>query len=374
MSSESNESSGGASNTTSSGSKRGGDGGQDDPSTVKKTCSIPPDVIVAVGKGEKMEEFECYGVLLAFASNDYFGKMLTSQMKEATTKRISFPDKDPEEWKEVYKFIDYDLKDDAKITEGNVSMLLPWFHLFQMTKHIEECDEVLKAMVPRYYEHEWRIASPKPPKAFPPSKCSDTMVDEYLEIFQTAFLYSLVKTSKECLKQLKDALLYDQCFVFYSTLKKMAALVADAGQAHPFAEIFWQFAEDNFPSTIPEDHNERENLLQNPLLLKLLYRTLKNKELCEDFDIRYKKLESKFQKLEKDSEEKLKGMKTTVERFLEELPWALYRSLPNVKVRSHGFADAMGCNSLRKLIWDGHAKLAEVGIKVPEEYNPNPNP
>ena len=36
--------------------------------TPKKIRSQPPDVIVAVGQGESMQEFPCYKIALSFAS------------------------------------------------------------------------------------------------------------------------------------------------------------------------------------------------------------------------------------------------------------------------------------------------------------------
>ena len=51
-----------------------------------------PDVIVAVGSGDNMQEFECYKINLSFAA-EYFDIMLSSGMVEDTISRISFPDK-----------------------------------------------------------------------------------------------------------------------------------------------------------------------------------------------------------------------------------------------------------------------------------------
>ena len=55
----------------------------------KKARSEPPtDVVVKVGTGDKMQEFECHSVLLRLAS-EVFEAMLTSPMKEATTRTIA---------------------------------------------------------------------------------------------------------------------------------------------------------------------------------------------------------------------------------------------------------------------------------------------
>lgn len=116
-------------------------------SPARKTIrSAPPDVIVSVGSGDSVQEFECYRVVLSWAS-EYFDALLSSGMKEDKLGRIEFPDKDPEEFKLFYEFIKpskiAEVKYDANIDMGNVFKLLPWFHQFEMGNHVEECDRIL---------------------------------------------------------------------------------------------------------------------------------------------------------------------------------------------------------------------------------------
>ena len=61
-------------------------------STMSTVRVQSPDVIVAVGSGDNMQEFECYKINLSFAA-EYFDIMLSSGMVEDTISRISFPDK-----------------------------------------------------------------------------------------------------------------------------------------------------------------------------------------------------------------------------------------------------------------------------------------
>ena len=44
-----------------------------------------------------MREYPCYRVVLSLAS-EYFDTMLSNSMRENETSKISFPDKDPNEW------------------------------------------------------------------------------------------------------------------------------------------------------------------------------------------------------------------------------------------------------------------------------------
>lgn len=61
-------------------------------STMSTVRVQSPDVIVAVGSGDNMQEFECYKINLSFAA-EYFDIMLSSGMVEDNISRISFPDK-----------------------------------------------------------------------------------------------------------------------------------------------------------------------------------------------------------------------------------------------------------------------------------------
>ena len=124
------------------------------PPPAKKIRGQEPDVIVAVGQGDKMQEFPCYRVALCFAS-DYLDAMLSSSMKEGESSRIEFPDKDPEEWELVYKFIDPSTLRDAEVTLDNVEVLLPWFHEFQMEGLLSECQDVILEDLQEDCDEEW---------------------------------------------------------------------------------------------------------------------------------------------------------------------------------------------------------------------------
>ena len=68
-------------------------------------------------------------------------------MREDTTNTIELPNKDPEEWTLFYSIIDPsqigEVRNQSRIDESNAATLTPWFHEFQMEKHLKECDDVL---------------------------------------------------------------------------------------------------------------------------------------------------------------------------------------------------------------------------------------
>ena len=113
----------------------------------KKLRSQPPDIIVAVGSGTNQKEFECYSQILCFAS-EYFDTMLSAPMRERTNARIEFPDKDPEEWKLFFNFIDPSTSHStaAQVNKDNVFILAPWFHEHQMDFLFEQCDEIARTL------------------------------------------------------------------------------------------------------------------------------------------------------------------------------------------------------------------------------------
>ena len=294
--------------------KRGSDGGQDDPSTAKKVRSIPPDVVVSVGQGDTMQEFECYSVILSHAS-DYFDTMFSSQMKEATTKRISFHDKDPKEWKEVYKFIDYDSKDSATITKSNIEMLLPWFDLLQMTKQINQCDALLECNV------HYRCDKSKE-------------IDENLAIYRTASKYGLAKTVAVCFDQLKWTLSNAVEALNLQILQRIATLVTEIGNDDDFTKYFWEWSKEAVE--ISDDCNERDKLLRSPLFVRLLFsETMRKKE-------------------ESDCKE--------IEKFLKDLPDELYRNIPDRT------SDDNATSKLKGLIWKHRHKFARLNVAVPGDF------
>jgi len=124
-----------------------------------------------IGTGDNAEEFKCYRIALAHACPYFDGEhhkslsicnsiylyfiillylshaaMLSSNMSENNESRIEFPNKDPDEWKIFYPFIDPFQIGEAKhasINDENVMTLVPWFHEFQMNSLHQQCDQFL---------------------------------------------------------------------------------------------------------------------------------------------------------------------------------------------------------------------------------------
>lgn len=119
-----------------------------------KKISLEPDVTVVVGSGENQQEFQCYGVILASAS-PVLDAMLSSGMSESTSRRIEFPNKDPEEWKLFERCIDpagaslinfdYVGHDDNEfLNESTARMLVAnYFHELAMEQYLKKCDDIL---------------------------------------------------------------------------------------------------------------------------------------------------------------------------------------------------------------------------------------
>ncbi|KAL7498130.1 hypothetical protein ACHAWT_009654 [Skeletonema menzelii] len=159
----------------------------------KKIRSQPPDVIVAVGNGESMQEFHCYRVILSFAS-DYFDSMLSARMIENETGRIEFPNKDPLMWKKFYSFIDPDklsgAETQAKLDMKTAVAFVPWFHEFQMTRFLKKCDMILAERVEEIKANEDYVK-------YGYELCDidkNGVLDEVVELLKLSCTYDLDKT------------------------------------------------------------------------------------------------------------------------------------------------------------------------------------
>lgn len=155
--------------------------------------SQPPDVIVSVGTGDSKQDFECYKVVLAFAS-PYLDAMLSSEMKEGESGRVEFPMKDPEEWKLFYAFFgpqNIGQGSQAVIDSENVLQLLPWFHEFQMDYYVKVCDTYLAE---QYFEA--RFGSPFCSESDEENHRETTKqeLDAALHVLHIAHMYGLVSS------------------------------------------------------------------------------------------------------------------------------------------------------------------------------------
>lgn len=115
--------------------------------TPRKLKAQETDLTVVVGD----IEFYHYKIILCSGS-DFFDTMLSTQMRENDENRIEFPDKNPDEWLEVYSFIDQTYGESPTINIGNALKLISWFDFFAMDELAEKCDKVHSESLPEYID------------------------------------------------------------------------------------------------------------------------------------------------------------------------------------------------------------------------------
>lgn len=109
---------------------------------IRPIESQAPDVVIVVGDGNRRQEFACYRLFLSSASR-HFGQLFSATAATTELQRIEWKDKDPDEWKLFYSFVDPATLRNAAITPENVEVLVRWFHGFGMAGLLAECDAVL---------------------------------------------------------------------------------------------------------------------------------------------------------------------------------------------------------------------------------------
>ncbi|EJK53754.1 hypothetical protein THAOC_26738, partial [Thalassiosira oceanica] len=117
---------------------------------TKRIRSLPPDIVVEVGTGEAMRQFDCYKAALCFAS-PVFDLMFSNDMAENNDDRVRLPEKDPGEFMLFYSFIEHT----GRVNSDNALTLAPWFHEFQMKRYLEECDEMLVGSIADYTRRDF---------------------------------------------------------------------------------------------------------------------------------------------------------------------------------------------------------------------------
>jgi len=110
----------------------------------KAARSMERDFTVQVGD----TSFLHYSLILVL-NCEYFDRMFSHDMIEKNEKRVIFADLDPDDWREVYKFIDPETQVAEKLNNENVFRLLPLFHRLEMNARVEECDAFIAATIPK---------------------------------------------------------------------------------------------------------------------------------------------------------------------------------------------------------------------------------
>ena len=278
-------------------------------SSPKRVKSQPPDVVVAVGRGEAQVEFECYGTLLSFAS-EVFDTMLSTNMKEKNTHRIELPDKDPAEWKLFYDFVENSRY--AKVKDGTrARILLPWFHEFQMTALVNECDDALKEEIRDnwpYYDKE--------------------RIEETLqlchELLSMSYVYDLPRTQQRASKVLSFAIRGDYNLFDLDSIKNIIPLLKSNIMPTRAIEEFLpghllKDADGHWLS-VELQEEKMKYLADNDLLPFLIHSGMRSKH------------ELAVAKKERDEAKRsLSHAKNELQVFVNKLPSTLERRLPNTR-------------------------------------------
>lgn len=278
-------------------------------SSPKRVKSQPPDVVVAVGRGEAQVEFECYGTLLSFAS-EVFDTMLSTNMREKNTHRIELPDKDPAEWKLFYDFVENSRY--AKVEDGTrARILLPFFHEFQMTALVKECDDaLLKEMSDRcpYYGKER----------------TEVTLQLCHELLSMSYVYGLPRTQQRASDVLSFAIQDDYNLFDLDSIKNIIPLLKSNIMPTRAIEVF-------LPDHLLKDADGRhlsrqlreekvKSLADNDLLPVLIHSGIRSKH------------EKKVAKQDMDEAKKaLSHAKNELQSVVNALPSALERRLPNTR-------------------------------------------
>ena len=115
---------------------------------LKKLRSSPTDVVVVVGTEENAKQYDCYGVVLAAAS-EVIDTMLASGMEESETRIVKLPDIEPEQFELFYSMLyGTSSQGTSKLSTENVAKVVPLFNYFNMEKWLVKCDPLMAQIEP----------------------------------------------------------------------------------------------------------------------------------------------------------------------------------------------------------------------------------
>ena len=336
-----------------------GEAAQPSPKRVK---SQPPDVVVVVGQGDAQVEFECYSTLLSFAS-EVFDTMLSTDMKEKRTHRIDLPDKNPEEWKMFYDFIeDRNAKVEARERSGvrpsvilsetkeRARLLLPWFHEFQMTALVEECDDVLQRELLSFSKGEDYSRMKKfwlrKGESHHHEKKRAEMFQLCHEMLSMSYVYDLPKTQHHVANTLCFAVEFGRDLFDIDALKNIISLLKNSSNDISRHSLFGKLCE-YLPDEITK--NREECLGGNDIMLPYLIHAGMR---------------------EKTNKNELKDAKRELQRAINDLPNYLYHNLPNTRRMPADTEDKIGDAAKRELegiIYDWWGNRRSL-VAVPPHY------
>jgi len=224
---------------------------------LKRLRFMDPDVKVIVGG----KVFLHYSMVLCNAS-EYFDAMLSSAMKEGQTKVIEFPDKQPDEWEEVYAFLGSPGKADL-LTEKGATAMIPWFSELRMVDLVSRCDRVFKdSMVAHKRELDGLLRQPRPARGTGDVEKGTCIVKKALENLEISLFYELPLSAKEGLVFLESVLDHHLHFFDENSVFKFVRILRENEAA---CEGLWVRCIK--PLLHASVHQlEGEELMKNPLL------------------------------------------------------------------------------------------------------------
>jgi hypothetical protein len=136
---------------------------------AKQLRIAEPDLEVVVGSEENQQIFRYHSVILASYS-DYIDTMLSSPMRERTTRRITFPDIEPSTWIKLMRSLETggsrELNADADLLE-----LLPFYDKYGFHGAIDMCDDIIHDIIDGYLRGRIRLCGD------PDRNLNDLLVD-----------------------------------------------------------------------------------------------------------------------------------------------------------------------------------------------------
>ena len=315
--------------------------GEANPPSPKRVKSQPPDVVVAVGQGDSKVEFECYGTLLSFAS-EVFDTMLSTNMKEKETHRIELPHKKPQEWEIFYDFIEnrnatVEARKRSRVrssiilseTKERARLLLPWFHEFQMSALVEECDDAFQKELLSFKQDSYYCSDSYLKKFWSRGdeyqKSRKEMFQLCYELLSMSYVYDLPKTQNHVAKTLCLAVEFGYDLFNIDDLKNIIPLLKNRRNDKSRSLLFFELCE-----YLPDELAKKSEicLAENDDMLPFLIHA----------GMREKSVKNELEEVQKDAKQELEGVqrdfnvvKEELQEAIDRLPSSLFNNLPNTK-------------------------------------------
>ena len=125
----------------------------DEPSlaATKEIRFSEPDLEVTVGSGETGTVYMYHALVMAIWSN-YIDGMLSSNMKEGQTKKITFPEIAPSEWEAMVMYLEPGKGELPHVDEAK--RLAKWYDKYEFQTGLAMCDRVIHDFITSDEDHD----------------------------------------------------------------------------------------------------------------------------------------------------------------------------------------------------------------------------